>query len=123
MFDFVQTKSFLNSRGSGSGSRSRLQDRDLPPSGSGGGTSSERDRENFSRWRDRQYFGPRRWLETALRDNPYEKDTGRNHIGIILQSVKFLVLFYSRFLFYLRFCSEIRQSEAVFILVANSELY
>lgn len=76
MFDFVQTTSFLNSRGSGSSGRSRLQDRDAPPSGSGGG-SSDRDRENFSRWRDRQYFGPRRWLETALRDNPYEKDTGK----------------------------------------------
>ncbi|KAG5892960.1 hypothetical protein JTB14_015007 [Gonioctena quinquepunctata] len=58
-------------RNRGSNSRSRLPDRDTPPSNSAG---SERDRENFSRWRDRQYFGPRRWLETALRDNPYEKD-------------------------------------------------
>ena len=69
MFDFAQT-SFLNSRGSG---RSRLADRDAPPANS---SSSDRDRENFSRWRDRQYFVPRRWLETALRESPYEKDSG-----------------------------------------------
>ncbi|XP_026278748.1 E3 ubiquitin-protein ligase UBR5 [Frankliniella occidentalis] len=29
----------------------------------------DRDRDSFSRWRDRQYFGPRRWLESALRDS------------------------------------------------------
>ncbi|CAH1996841.1 unnamed protein product [Acanthoscelides obtectus] len=52
---------------SGSGRRS-MADRDAPI------TSSDRERENFSRWRDRQYLGPRRWLETALRD-PYEKDS------------------------------------------------
>lgn len=69
MFDFAQT-SFLNSRGSG---RSRLADRDAPPSNN---SNSDRDRENFSRWRERQYFGPRRWLETALRESPYEKDAG-----------------------------------------------
>lgn len=67
-------RSFLNSRGSSSSSRGRQLDRDAPPTGGGG--SSDRDRENFSRWRDRQYFGPRRWLESALRD-PYEKDTGK----------------------------------------------
>ncbi|KAK9872968.1 hypothetical protein WA026_020316 [Henosepilachna vigintioctopunctata] len=59
-------------RNRGSGSRSRLADRDAPPTNNSG---SDRDRENFSRWRDRQYYGPRRWLETALRDNPYEKDS------------------------------------------------
>ncbi|XP_018572709.1 E3 ubiquitin-protein ligase hyd isoform X3 [Anoplophora glabripennis] len=59
-------------RNRGSSSRSRMPDRDAPPNNS---ASSDRDRENFSRWRDRQYFGPRRWLETALRDNPYEKDS------------------------------------------------
>ncbi|XP_075236131.1 E3 ubiquitin-protein ligase hyd isoform X1 [Lycorma delicatula] len=32
------------------------------------------DRDSFSRWRDRQYFGPRRWLETALRDSALDKD-------------------------------------------------
>ncbi|RZC39465.1 E3 ubiquitin-protein ligase hyd, partial [Asbolus verrucosus] len=59
----------IRNRGSG---RSRLADRDAPPTNS---SNSDRDRENFSRWRDRQYFGPRRWLETALRESPYEKDT------------------------------------------------
>ncbi|XP_044752448.1 E3 ubiquitin-protein ligase UBR5 isoform X9 [Coccinella septempunctata] len=69
MFGYSGIRNFLNSRGS---SRGRLADRDAPLSNSGG---SDRDRENFSRWRDRQYCGPRRWLETALRDNPYEKDS------------------------------------------------
>jgi hypothetical protein len=31
------------------------------------------DRDSFSRWRDRQYFGPRRWLENALRE-PWSSD-------------------------------------------------
>jgi E3 ubiquitin-protein ligase EDD1 len=69
MFGYSGIRNFLNSRGSG---RSRLADRDAPPNNS---SNSDRDRENFSRWRDRQYFGPRRWLETALRENPYEKDS------------------------------------------------
>lgn len=36
----------------------------------------DRDRDSFSRWRDRQYFGPRRWLESALRDSTWDKDSG-----------------------------------------------
>ncbi|XP_045542475.1 E3 ubiquitin-protein ligase UBR5 isoform X3 [Papilio machaon] len=52
-------------------------------SGSGGGragasregSSSTQERPSeFSRWRDRQYFGPRRWLESALRDTSWDKD-------------------------------------------------
>ncbi|XP_049822850.1 E3 ubiquitin-protein ligase UBR5 isoform X3 [Aethina tumida] len=70
MFGYSGIRNFLNSRG-GSG-RSRLPDRDAP---TGGNSGADRERENFSRWRDRQYFGPRRWLETALRDSPYEKDS------------------------------------------------
>lgn len=31
-------------------------------------SSESIDRDSFSRWRDRQYFGPRRWLENALRE-------------------------------------------------------
>jgi hypothetical protein len=27
---------------------------------------------NLNRWRDRQYFGPKRWLETALRDPAWQ---------------------------------------------------
>ncbi|XP_074027095.1 E3 ubiquitin-protein ligase hyd isoform X3 [Leptinotarsa decemlineata] len=68
MFGYSGIRNFLNSRGSSS--RGRLPDRDTPNNSAG----SERNRENFSSWRERQYFGPRRWLETALRDNPYEKD-------------------------------------------------
>lgn len=68
------------SRNSGGRNSGRLPDRDAPP---GGGTGSDRDRENFSRWRDRQYFGPRKWLETALRDNPYEKDSGSELLTLV----------------------------------------
>ncbi|XP_046991563.1 E3 ubiquitin-protein ligase UBR5 [Schistocerca americana] len=37
-------------------------------------TDRERERDSFSRWRDRQYYGPRRWLESALRDSTWDKD-------------------------------------------------
>ncbi|CAB3231410.1 unnamed protein product [Arctia plantaginis] len=60
-------------------------------SGGGGGSSGGRggaSRESssstqerpseFSRWRERQYFGPRRWLESALRDTSWDKDGGNN---------------------------------------------
>ncbi|CAG9865425.1 unnamed protein product [Phyllotreta striolata] len=70
MFGYSSIRNFLNSRGSSG--RNRLPDRDAPPSNASG---IDRDRENFSRWRDRQYFGPRRWLETALRDNAFDKDS------------------------------------------------
>lgn len=63
-------------------------------SGGGGGSSSGRggaSRESssstqerpseFSRWRERQYFGPRRWLESALRDTSWDKDGGNNDGG------------------------------------------
>jgi E3 ubiquitin-protein ligase EDD1 len=36
------------------------------------------DRDSFSRWRDRQYFGPRRWLENALRE-PWNNNSGDGH--------------------------------------------
>lgn len=76
-FFHCNKKYFSNflSRSSGGRSGGRLPDRDAPP-GSGGGTGPDRDRENFSRWRERQYFGPRKWLESALTYSSYEKDSG-----------------------------------------------
>ncbi|XP_022827543.1 E3 ubiquitin-protein ligase UBR5 isoform X4 [Spodoptera litura] len=42
-------------------------------------SSSTQERPSeFSRWRERQYFGPRRWLESALRDTSWDKDGGNN---------------------------------------------
>ncbi|XP_052753603.1 E3 ubiquitin-protein ligase UBR5 [Galleria mellonella] len=42
-------------------------------------SSSTQERPSeFSRWRERQYFGPRRWLESALRDTSWDKDGGEN---------------------------------------------
>ncbi|XP_049887404.1 E3 ubiquitin-protein ligase UBR5 isoform X3 [Pectinophora gossypiella] len=62
-------------------------------SGGGGGSSGrggasresssstqERPSE-FSRWRERQYFGPRRWLESALRDTSWDKEGDENITG------------------------------------------
>lgn len=54
-----------------------------PPSGviSGSGnlsgqlSSTNADREAFSRWRDRQYYGPRRWISKD--DYTWEKETGK----------------------------------------------
>ncbi|KAJ2943793.1 hypothetical protein O0L34_g8113 [Tuta absoluta] len=55
-------------------------------SGSGGrggasreSSSSTQERPSeFSRWRERQYFGPRRWLESALRDTSWDKEGGES---------------------------------------------
>lgn len=41
----------------------------------GGGTGSAGgDRENFGRWRDRQYFGARRWFTTTRDEVQWEKE-------------------------------------------------
>lgn len=74
--------SFLHSRNSSS--RNRLADRDAPPTNNSG-SGLDRDtitRDSFSRWRERQYLGPRRWLETALRDSAFEKETGTFNVVI-----------------------------------------
>ncbi|XP_021934340.1 E3 ubiquitin-protein ligase UBR5 isoform X2 [Zootermopsis nevadensis] len=60
--------SAMRSRGSTS-SRRLTADRDRESD-----RDRDRDRDSFSRWRDRQYFGPRRWLESALRDSTWDKD-------------------------------------------------
>ncbi|KAJ0181281.1 hypothetical protein K1T71_003366 [Dendrolimus kikuchii] len=39
-----------------------------------GGSSTQERQSELSRWRERQYFGPRRWLESALRDTSWDKD-------------------------------------------------
>lgn len=47
-------------------------------------SSSTQERPSeFSRWRERQYFGPRRWLESALRDNSWEKEGGKSNSYIL----------------------------------------
>ncbi|XP_060810644.1 E3 ubiquitin-protein ligase UBR5 isoform X1 [Amyelois transitella] len=38
------------------------------------GNSAQERPSEFTRWRERQYFGPRRWLESALRDTSWDKD-------------------------------------------------
>jgi E3 ubiquitin-protein ligase EDD1 len=39
--------------------------------------SGSTEREAFGRWRDRQYFGPRRWFQSAREDSVWEKDNGK----------------------------------------------
>ncbi|GAB0097413.1 E3 ubiquitin-protein ligase hyd [Sergentomyia squamirostris] len=45
-------------------------------SGGGGSTSgvAAADRDSFNRWRDRHYFGPRRWFHTAREESAWEKE-------------------------------------------------
>ncbi|XP_071872949.1 E3 ubiquitin-protein ligase hyd isoform X2 [Bombus fervidus] len=45
----------------------------------------DRDRDNFSKWRDRQYCGPRRWLESALKDS-WDKDSDNKKKELAAQS-------------------------------------
>lgn len=75
---------FCDRRGSSSSSR-RLGSTSERDRGDGADRSDrdrDRDRdhvrEHFSRWRGSQYFGPRRWLETALRDSSWDKDSGNS---------------------------------------------
>lgn len=47
------------------------------PSGSGGvAGSASSDRDSFSRWRDRQYYGPRRWFQRD--DSAWDKEAAGN---------------------------------------------
>ncbi|KAI5715389.1 hypothetical protein M8J77_015250 [Diaphorina citri] len=83
MFGYSAALRSRNSSGAG-GSTSRSSSRTPNSSGtvrrsdpdgverSGGGPVSESGGgggDSFNRWRDRQYYGPRRWLESALRDS------------------------------------------------------
>lgn len=54
--------------------------------GAGGSGSSGVDRDSFSRWRDRQYYGPRRWFQSSREETQWEKDNGSNFIEIFLVS-------------------------------------
>lgn len=67
-------------RNRGSSSRRLGIDRDGERS-----AERDRDRDSFSRWRDRQYYGPRRWLETALKDC-WEKDPDNKKKELASQS-------------------------------------
>lgn len=46
------------------------------PVNNAGSGSVPIERDSFSRWRDRHYFGPRRWFSSSLRDeSSWEKDS------------------------------------------------
>lgn len=46
--------------------------------GAGGSSGAGSDRDSFSRWRDRQYYGPRRWFQSARDETQWDKDSGKN---------------------------------------------
>ncbi|XP_068628932.1 E3 ubiquitin-protein ligase hyd isoform X10 [Battus philenor] len=70
IFGYAAIRSRNGGGGSGSGGRAGA-------SRESSSSAQERPSE-FSRWRERQYFGPRRWLESALRDTSWDKDGGNN---------------------------------------------
>lgn len=74
---------FVVSRSGGGGSSGGVR---AGASRESSSSTQERPSE-FSRWRERQYFGPRRWLESALRDTSWDKEGGKpfkNTIFIII---------------------------------------
>merc|ERR1719402_141916 len=62
MFGYSQTRGRSSSTARRSSERSTERERG----------SAEPDRDNIFRWRDRQYFGPKRWLESTLRDPAWQ---------------------------------------------------
>lgn len=52
--------------------------------GAGGSGNSGADRDSFSRWRDRQYYGPRRWFQNPREDTQWEKDNGKINFRLII---------------------------------------
>ena len=74
MFGYAQSR--VRSGSSSRRSTERTSDRDR--------STSEADRDNIFRWRERQYLGPKRWLETALRDPAWsesEKEVSKEKSG------------------------------------------
>ncbi|CAH2068813.1 unnamed protein product, partial [Iphiclides podalirius] len=70
IFGYAAIRSRNGGGGGGSGGRAGA-------SRESSSSTQERPSE-FSRWRERQYFGPRRWLESALRDTSWDKDGVEN---------------------------------------------
>lgn len=66
---------------------------------SGSVANANADRDSFSRWRDRQYYGPRRWFQSARDESQWEKDNGNNefysiHFQVLSKFEKKLIFFY-----------------------------
>lgn len=82
MLEFFFSRSSGGTGTSNTGTRRSLTERDRGNTSTGNEPPSDRERdprdhrESFSRWRERQYYGPKRWLETALRDSGWDKDPG-----------------------------------------------
>lgn len=43
-----------------------------------GASASNPERDSFCRWRDRQYYGPRRWYQSSREEAQWEKDNGKS---------------------------------------------
>lgn len=99
----MANKSVLRSRASSGRQRSSAAERDTRgPPGGNSNSGPDRDRDSFSRWRERQYFGPRRWLESALRESSWEKDPGKNMEQLRIEN---RIQEYFLFIVILFFCS------------------
>lgn len=42
----------------------------------GGSSNSNSVRDSFSRWRDRQYYGPKRWFHSSREESAWDKEPG-----------------------------------------------
>lgn len=62
-------------------------------SGPTSGGSSNTDRDSFSRWRDRQYYGPRRWFQNSRDDSQWDKDNGKKINSLKIMKVYFIIFF------------------------------
>lgn len=67
-----------------SGGEGNLGNRSNAVGGASGSTSGGpssgnviAERDSFSRWRDRQYYGPRRWFQSSREDSQWDKDNGK----------------------------------------------
>lgn len=63
-------------------------------SGAGSGGASAADRDSFSRWRDRQYYGPRRWFQNSREESQWEKDNGNYEKYFVQNSLLTNQIFY-----------------------------
>lgn len=75
--------------GTGSGTAATSAPNNSGPSGSSS-SAAVGERDAFSRWRDRQYFNPRRWFQNSRDDTAWERDTG---LIIKFIHLKFYVFF------------------------------
>lgn len=83
LYSRVRSERNQSNSGAASGTGTEGTGRPAPASGSGSlnPVSTPSDRDSFSRWRDRQYYGPRRWFQTSREESGWDKDAPGKHIN------------------------------------------